>query len=253
MADFVEDGGAPAVGEVQGGEAPAPQAPAAPGPAPWQKDLDGLELGDFTPKVDQYLREQWQPRVTKLEQDYAKYNDLFGGEFDNAEAASAMFGAFREDPEQAFMMLANAMGYKLDGEQEGPQEPQAPEAPQPQDSFSDEDRQWIAQQRQIQEQQQQEQILRDYLGEVAKDYGDNWDEQTYLTLFVGTNGDEAATKQMYDQFIQGRQPAAPAQTAPPVLSDNTGTAAAQAAEPPSSIDEAMAQYRAEEQMRRAKR
>ena len=57
------------------------------GPAPWANDLAERGLDD--PRIDQYLREVWQPRMTQFEQDLAGWSELFGGDM---EAAQIMAG-----------------------------------------------------------------------------------------------------------------------------------------------------------------
>jgi hypothetical protein len=60
--------------ETPGGGEPTPEAAPAPtSDAPWASDLQGLGLdADSFGKVDGYLRQSWQPRMTQFEQQVAE-------------------------------------------------------------------------------------------------------------------------------------------------------------------------------------
>lgn len=82
----------------QGTEAAQPSGVQASeqGPGPWSKDLEALGLGEHQAVVDKYLREQWQPRVTELEQKYAPFKAFQTPE--DGTAAAELLYALRNDP-----------------------------------------------------------------------------------------------------------------------------------------------------------
>lgn len=86
--------------------APVPQPPAPAGDSPWAADLAGI-IPDETLRggVDSYLRTQWQPRVTQLEQQVAA-----------SQPAAQLYNDLTETPVETFV----AIGTQLFGDEAGP-------------------------------------------------------------------------------------------------------------------------------------
>lgn len=112
----------------------APPAPAGtPGPAPWATDLaTRFEDEAVRGQVDTYLRETWQPRMTKLEQEYAPARQLYSDLQEDpdvtlVEVAAQLYGD--DDPDRV-RALAAALGVELEDD-EDPSTPEAAAAETP--------------------------------------------------------------------------------------------------------------------------
>ena len=247
--------------------APAPQqgatppvAPAAPETAsyPWAKDVEGLGLPpEMLPKLNEYLANNWQPRMTEFETKNKGYLDQFGGNEDHMALMSQMYQEFSTDPEQAFRKMGVDMGYLdpadfEDGQLGSPDAPQGdPQAPQ--NALPPEYQQWMDEKMAKEAEEKQLSQLNEYFDGVGQKFGDNFDRDLYHQLFVGTLGNEEqalATYQKYQDAIAAGQPPA---AAPQVLNDGTGGAPLPTSGQPKTIDDAMALFvQQEEAAKRAR-
>jgi len=82
------------------------------GPAPWANDLAERGLDD--PRIDQYLREVWQPRMTQFEQDLAGWSELFGGDMEAAQIMAGLAEALDNDPEGTYQQMGELLGLSGD-------------------------------------------------------------------------------------------------------------------------------------------
>lgn len=98
--DDTGGGATPPAPEQDPAPAPAAQPPATTPPAPvspWAADLAAVVTDDDTrAAVDQYLRSNWQPRMTQFEQQVAE-----------AAPALELVNDFRSDPVATFQAVAN--------------------------------------------------------------------------------------------------------------------------------------------------
>lgn len=265
MADITPDQITAGISAAEG--APdAPQEPAAPPAAaptppqdpkaqaaptyPWDKDVAGLGFPpELLPKLNDYLSNSWQPRMTEFETKNKGYMDLFGGDENNMQIASQMFNAFSDDPENAFLHLGVEMGYldpsELENYQPGslgtPEEGDQGGQPQ-QSALPPEQQQWLDQKMQEEQKQAQMETLNKYFDGVGQEFGDKFDRDLYHMLFVGAYGNEDAALEKYRAYHGSLNQPDPTPPAPAVLNESTGTALSPAAEQPKNIDEAMAAW-----------
>lgn len=212
---------------------PPPAEPAAPtpGPAPWSSDLESRFQDEAVrTQVDAYLRETWQPRVTKLEQETAP--------------ARALYQSFQEDPDVALVQaatelywdtnpdavraLAKSLKVEFEGDDDGDGEPrveQKTDDPPPMDPRVAE----IIEEREAAKRQQEW----DDAMKTIREQQPNLIDDLYLPLVVGAEGDMQAALEAYrERFAKyeqrGEAPAAE-ETAPPppnVLGSDGGGAGA---------------------------
>lgn len=216
------------------------------GPAPWSKDLTDRGLTD--PNIDAYLREVWQPRVTKLEQQLSElsgYGDLFGGEIENAQAAASLLQALRENPQETYQELGELLGISA-GEahqlmEEGDDAPseETPEQADPRLQWVDE---MMRTQQEAAEDAEYEALLRAKAEEI-----ENFNPDLFNHLVVSHQGDIDAATEAYAQFAQMMAPP----EAPPTLGGGPGGVQPQEEQKPQSIRDALNDFMSEQKARRA--
>lgn len=191
-------------------QAPPPQDPPSPpgGPTPWAEDLSSLDLPeDVVPKVDSYLRDKWQPRVTALEQRAAVpeqgvelWNDLTNEDTSDEAFVSIAAELYGDDVAD---QLEEAL--LLNEEQPGV-EPGQPQPGQP-PSSEDERLQWVEEQR---EDEAYDEGVREVLQKHQGLFADEEDAAFQLAPFVDfTDGDFDAAVEQYR--ARQRQPVQPEQ------------------------------------------
>lgn len=174
------------------------------GTAPWHKDLEALGLGDQATAVDKYLREQWQPRVTQLEQQYAPYKNAFQSPEDGTAAAQLLY-QLRSDPHATYELLGEMIRDQFgDPEQQQPApEVQEPEIPDPRLEFVDN----LMQEREQQAAESEyAKIVEGYKADLP-----DLNEQWFAKLVIANGGDTDAALVDY----KGMFPSTPPEPAPP--------------------------------------
>lgn len=189
------------------------------GAAPWAKDLEKLGIND--PRFDDYLRTQWQPRMTQLEQEAAKYRNIFG-EFHHAEFAAQLLTALDENPVEAIRYMVTQLGVDpidlidevSDDELMGPEDPEdqlTQEQPYGDDLeaklrelLENDPRIQYAQMSMTAEQEaMQDQALEDLLSGMEAHYeanGDQFNRDLFVHLLKAAEGDADAAYEAYERF-----------------------------------------------------
>ena len=242
------EGGAPDVGAQPAETEPTQDQPTAngnpstaspakgQGAAPWAADLERMGLND--PKFDEYLRTQWQPRMTQTEQRAAQYESIFGTH-ENAQFAGQLLTALDENPVEALRYMARELkvdpidlieeltGEQDDSDVEGDQSEEQPEG----DDLEAKLRALIDQDPRIQHTEQQmsaaqqaehDQALGDLLDGIDQHYsskGDTFNRDLYVHLLKAADGDADQAFEAYEMF---HTPAAPPEDPPPVSGGSKG-------------------------------
>lgn len=218
------------------------------GEAPWSKDLEGLGLGEYTPVVDQYLREKVQPRVTQLEQRAKAFESYFDGEESARIAAQVMTGLSNpETYQETLRTLDDVLEWGLFNEEGVPVSDDAVEVEDNVDGGQAESeapvldpkyQEFLDQQIAEREAEERRQVVDQYLDGKAEQYGDEFDRGLYEMVFSqGAARGESyeAIDKAYEQWAEKLHPAEPA---PTVLTDATGQAVPAGAQPVGSFEEA---------------
>lgn len=203
------------------------------GAAPWQADLDKLGLND--PRFDEYLRTQWQPRMTQTEQRAAQYESIFGNH-ENAAFAGQLLTALDENPVEALRYLATQLkvdpldlieelGDLQDAEDEqNGQQPQGDDLEAKLRAMLEQDPriQYSEQQMTAAQQAEHDRALEDLLGGIEQHYsgkGDVFNRDLYVHLLKAAEGDADVAYEAYEQF---HTPAKVTEDPPPVSGGNKG-------------------------------
>jgi hypothetical protein len=208
---------------------PDPSQPKAKeqGPAPWAKDLEDLGLDD--PEFDKYLRDKWQPRMTQVEQEVAKYSKIFGN-FENAEVAAQVLTALDDDPVKALKWLSSQLEVDpidlLEGLDATDETEDEPTPDQPEDDELAKFKEMLNQDPRMQhvEKSQKEareaeenQALEDLTGKIEKIYsdkGDTFNKSLFLHLLKSAEGDADLAYSAYEEFhTPAKEPDDPPPTA----------------------------------------
>lgn len=185
------------------------------GAAPWAADLERLGLND--PRFDQYLRSQWQPRMTQYEQEAAQYRNIFG-DYDTAKFAGDLFARLDSEPVEVLRFMAQQFNIDpldlieeiadLDdpaGDQQTTQQPNGDDLEAKLRELLEQDpRIQYAQQTMTQAQQaQHDEALEDLLTGIEQHYagkGDVFNRDLYVHLLKAAEGDADVAYEAYEQF-----------------------------------------------------
>jgi hypothetical protein len=197
-------------GSQQGAKAPAKEQ----GPPPWAKDLADRGIED--PRVDQYLREVWQPRMTQHEQQLAEWTGLFGdGGMDAARIGAGLLEALESDPEGTYQQIGELLGLTAAEVEEMAEDAEGEELDGPEAAPEDDVTRWVRErmeQEQAAQQDAQYQQLLDALGQQFEGF----DENLFNMAMLAHEGDLDAALQAYTAY---HKPPAPKDEAPPTLGD----------------------------------
>lgn len=233
--------------QKQGSSQPADKGKAKEsGPPPWAKDLSDRGIDD--PRVDEYLREVWQPRMTQHEQSLSEWEGLFGdGGMEAARIGAGLLDALESDPEGTYAQIGELLGLTqaevesmVDEESDAGTEPADGEPTDPRQAYVDR----LMQQEQEQKQEQQYQALLDALGKQFEGF----DEDLFHICMLAHEGD-------LDQALQAYQTYHPEQTAgdpaPPTAGDASSPTPRDAPEY-GSIGDSIDAFLSDERARRGK-
>lgn len=219
------------------------------GPGPWAKDIEGIrDAEDPVQWIDDYLRSNWQPRLTQIEQEAAQYGKFFEGGAEDAEVASQILNALRENPEAAYQELGQLLGFNSEeGEYAPTEDGEYDEYSDEGESQSDDPRlSWIEEQMQAQVAAEEDAAYADLLQTIEGQVpGFNSDLFTHMVL--ATNGDLDAA---WDAYMQFHNAPPPTEDAPPTLGTGPGGTAPPKAESFDSIEDAIKAFSAEDRARR---
>lgn len=186
------------------------------GPAPWANDLAERGLDD--PRIDQYLREVWQPRMTQFEQDLAGWSDLFGGDMEAAQIMAGLAEALDSDPEGTYQQMGELLGLSGDiGEYDEFDE--AEHSPTPMDYDDDEEgyedseegdeyRDWVMSKMMEEQEAQQDAAYEDLLVNIEQQVP-GFDRDLFHAAIVAFEGDPDSAMEWYMKYH--RAPEAPAE------------------------------------------
>jgi hypothetical protein len=173
------------------------------GPAPWAKDLADRGLDD--PRIDEYLRESWQPRMTQYEQQISQYDELFGGDMDRAQMLAGLAEALENDPQGTYAELGQLLGLS-DGEFSGDDEDFAFDEQPDEGESPDQYREWVMNKMQEEQVQQQDQAYESLLSELEGQYP-GFDRGLFHAAIVAHDGDPEQALGWYMQYH--REPSPP--------------------------------------------
>lgn len=222
---------------AEGGDDQAPESTPTPstadakgrGPAPWAKDIQAInEADDPVQWVDEYLRTQWQPRMTQHEQSVKTYTDLFGDE-QNAQAVAQFLMGLDSDPKSVLQFLSQQ--YKVDpldlieelfddGSSGKSDEQPDGSDDDPMAQFKallDQDPRIQHSQQAMESQTEQEQnaALEELLGDLDAHFTnkkDVFNRDLFVRMLVSENGDADAAFEAYEQFHVPQTPDDPPPT-----------------------------------------
>lgn len=218
------------------------------GPAPWAKDLADRGLDD--PRVDEYLREVWQPRMTQFEQQASEWSGLFGGDMERAQIMAGLAEALEADPEGTYQQIGEILGLTntdgeynetdgLDGLDEDGEEQEHP----------DEYREWVMQKMQEEQIAQQDQAYEALLSELSEQVP-GFDPNLFHAAIVAYDGDPEAAMQWYMQYHRAPEPAQSPDGPTPV---GEGNPTPPEAKEYSGIGDAIADFMSEDKVSRSAR
>lgn len=175
------------------------------GPAPWAKDLADRGLDD--PRVDAYLREVWQPRMTQFEQQVSEWSELFNGDMETAQIMSGLAVALENDPQGTYQELGQLLGFS-DGEfDEAPEgEFDEGEYEEGQEQEPDEYRQWVMQKMEEERISQEDQAYESLLGELEQ-ANPGFDRDLFHAAIVAHDGDPEMALDWYMKYHRAPQAA----------------------------------------------
>ena len=174
------------------------------GPSPWAKDLADRGLDD--PRIDEYLNEVWQPRMTQFEQQASEWSGLFGGDMERAQIMAGLAEALEADPEGTYQQIGEILGLsQTNGEYDGTEgldEGDGTEQEQP-----DEYRDWVMQKMQEEQIAQQDAAYESLLTELSEQVP-GFDPNLFHAAIVAHDGDPEAAMEWYMQYHRAPEPAA---------------------------------------------
>lgn len=253
-AEFAPDEGVEQEGspKASGGDRSQPQSEAkGKGPGPWAKDIEGIrDAQDPVEWLDEYLRSNWQPRLTQIEQEAAQYGKFFDGGAEDAEVAAQILNALRENPEAAYQELGQLLGFNSEeGEyasEDGEYDYDDSEYEEGVEEQADPRLAWIEEQMQAQVAAEEDAAYNDLLQTIESQVpGFNPDLFTHMVL--AANGDLDAA---WDSYMQFHNAPPPTEEAPPTLGTGPGGTAPPKAEAYDSIEDAIKAFSAEDRARR---
>jgi hypothetical protein len=172
------------------------------GPSPWRKDLEGFGLApEHLDVLDTYLGEQWQPRMTQLEQEAAQYSKLFGGDLERAQIMANIAMGLEQDPAGTYRQIGELLEL-VDDSGDGEPDDGAPgdieddEPAQPQD-----DPRLAALEEILAERKQAEaDHLYESVMEKTREAYPGMDEDLFNHLILANGGDVEAATAAYDRY-----------------------------------------------------
>jgi hypothetical protein len=265
----------------QPAEKPGKQ-PVKAGTHPWSKDLSEA-LGSENPEdaVNQLLLRS-QQHTTQVEQEAAQYSKMFGGNVEIAQIGAGILMGLEDNPIETLVKVAMGVAVDEDGKpvfdpeelivaledmffpEDGSESGEAPEA-QPQRVGQDnpddaeppseekELLEWARERRQAEQLEQHRETYRtilDNLHEEFKADGQDFDEDRYSKLVVLYNGDLEAA---FDDYMENWHQAKPTNGTPAPPNPRTGGSPPREVKQPGSIQEAVDDLFAEEQVRSGRR
>lgn len=175
------------------------------GPAPWAKDLAERGLDD--PRIDSYLNEVWQPRMTQFEQQVAEWSGLFGGDMERAQIMAGLAEALENDPAGTYQQIGELLGLANDGEYNETfddagyeDDGQLGEQEQP-----DEYRQWVMQKMEEEMVAQQDAAYENLLTEL-EEQTPGFDRNLFHAAIVAFDGDPEMAMSWYMQYHRAPEP-----------------------------------------------
>ncbi len=218
------------------------------GPSPWAKDLVDRGLED--PRIDDYLNEVWQPRMTQMEQQSSEWSGLFGGDMERAQIMAGLAEALEGDPEGTYQQIGEILGLTtnngeynetdgLDDETDGAEGTGQP----------DEYRDWVMSKMQEEQVQQQDAAYESLLGELSEQVP-GFDPNLFHAAIVAHDGDPEAAMQWYMQYHRAPDPAGTLDGPTPV---GEGSPTPPEAKEYSGIGDAIADFMSESKTSRSAR
>lgn len=185
-----------------------PKAKDESGPAPWAKDLSDRGLDD--PRIDEYLRDVWQPRMTQFEQQVAEWSDMFGGDMEKAAIMAGLAEALEADPEGTYSQMGELLGIVA-----GEPAPDAPdsealadgEMPDEDGGEPDEYRQWVMDKMAQEQEAQQDEAYEALLGELEEAHP-GFDRELFHAAIVAFEGDPEMALEWYMKYHRAPEPEA---------------------------------------------
>lgn len=209
------------------------------GPSPWLKDLEGLGLNpEHVPSVDEYLRTQWQPRMTEFEQQVAEWSNLFGGDMERAQIMANIANALEEDPAGTYRQIGELLEL-VDSETDGDALPVGDEGdmgdPEGEDTGEPDPRQQFLDELMEQHKQQQADAMYERMMDGIREEFPGLDEDLFNTALLAHGGDVAGARAWYAPRHQ------PLRTPdePPPSADEPPAPTPPAREKPASISDAV--------------
>lgn len=175
------------------------------GPAPWAKDLADRGLDD--PRVDEYLRDVWQPRMTQFEQQVSEWSDMFGGDMEKAAIMAGLAEALEADPEGTYSQMGELLGIVA-----GEGAPDAPDSeysdePGSEDEHPDEYRQWVMEKMAQEQEAQQDEAYEALLSELEGAHP-GFDRELFHAAIVAFEGDPEMALEWYMKYHRAPEPEA---------------------------------------------
>lgn len=171
------------------------------GAAPWAKDLDAMrDHEDPFEAFHEYLATKWQPRTTQLEQSVAEFSKMFG-DVDTARMVADFMSTLDGNPKETLRQLAK--NYEVDPldlleelEAIAEDSPDTPEDKGKEPSFDDEDRKWVQQQRETEQQAKQDEALQNLL-KGFEDEIPGFDRDLYVYMLKASDFDAEEALETY--------------------------------------------------------
>lgn len=213
-------------------------------PGPWAKKLADLGLDD--PRFDDFLRDEVQPYVTRLEQ--GRGESLWEANPDDEQHAFDLLSALREDPATTMQQLAEVLGFVEQSDDESLYPGQDPQFA---DDYQDEEaqapvddpyRDWVAQQIQREQQEQADQQYAQHI-EMLEQRVPGFNPELYSMAYIANDG---SLEDAWTAYMQFHRDPDPTDDAPPQLGGPAGSSAPPEEPSYSSIGDAMNSFLAEE-------
>lgn len=175
------------------------------GPAPWAKDLADRGLDD--PRVDEYLREVWQPRMTQFEQQISQWDELFGGDMERAQIMAGLAEALEQDPLGTYQQIGELLGLtESDGEYDENTDGEVDDEAYDGDAEEpDEYRQWVMQKMEEEMVAQQDAAYEQLLSEL-EEQTPGFDRELFHAAIVAFDGDPEMAMNWYMKYHRAPEP-----------------------------------------------